>query len=640
MVWCAALSAGEAADSVLQDIIQKAATLPASSVARLLVATWSAGASRQCLHQQLAGVLLSKAGGDESVSNAATLLPPAAASNSTLVTQLFQLLQQAWQSVSQSRGQNKLLMMPWAMDEVSPFLCAAADLPEIAPASSAFVSQLVQSLLKGGHGHYVAQHYTAWVHKFGLQLDTPQMVQLLEQAGPAKALPLLMAGVQEEGEAPGAVATGLLRALLQVAESDGASEPTILAAAAQLLSSPGAPVTESLCTTALQVVAKNAGSAGRDALGLAEAAFSAAAANNMQPTQPAAVACIRLAAHDAVATQWLEVVIEAISKAAPTTAAAWYKALLEQGIQVHTAAQDGTASRLNPALSVLLTTAGSLQVKLDAATLAGLVTVGLSTAEGGQLPVLAAQAAQRQGQFSRCINQLSPAQKSSLSSALIGAQEWSLALAASRDAEILSQIQAAAADQQLPVDVLTAALDAAVLAGRPDLTLAFLQGHVFSNSDLEGSALLAVLGGQAGLVGLCKHILSSNPHIPATAEQQQQQQEAEQNQKTVVQLVQKLAAEGDVSLNDTTWRGALDAVTASAAAHQQDQPAQTAAEGVVAMCRLASANTDCPTVGWHLYAAAKLAIAPACAPLADAVLQVGTHVCLLLEWRTSGTCIL
>jgi hypothetical protein len=438
-----------------------------------------------------------------------------------------------------------------------------------------------------------------------------------------------MGGVEEEATRPGAAATSLLRAVLQFAEGHGGVDPAVLVTAAQLLSRPGVAIDASLCTSVLQLANRSAGSAGPDALAVAEAAFIKAVASNLLPTQQAAAACISLATHDAMATQWPEIMNDSMSRAAPAVAAAWYKALFEQGIQVNTAAHDGTAVGLYPTLRVLLTAVGSQQVKLDAATLAGLVTVGLSAAggAGAELAVQAAQAAQHQGQFFKVVNQLSPAQKASLSSALIGVQEWSLALATSRDADTLSQVLAAAADQQLPADALAAALDAAVSVQRPDLTMAFLQSHVLASPDMKGSTLLAALGSQAGLVNLCKHLLSSKPHLPATGEELRQQEHA---QKVAVQLMQGIAAGGDVSLTDSTWRGVLDVMVGAAAVQQPGVPAQEAVQAVLTLCRVASAKTEGPAATWHLYAAAQLAVTPHSVPLAGACLQVGCGWCAAL----------
>jgi hypothetical protein len=138
------------------------------------------------------------------------------------------------------------------------------------------------------------------------------------------------------------------------------------------------------------------------------------------------------------------------------------------------------------------------------------------------------------GVLPKVVAQLTLEQKQMLSTALVDALQWSLTLASSRGPEVLIQVLGAAGDQ--PAKALTAALDAAVVAKRHDLTLAHLQAHVLAIPDTERSTLSA---GLVRLVRLCKHVLRK---VSSTAQQQWH------GQKVVVQLVQKVVAGNTYSL--------------------------------------------------------------------------------------------
>jgi hypothetical protein len=428
---------------------------------------------------------------------------------------------------------------------------------------------------------------------------------------------------------------GLLYALVEAAK-DAGTDPAILAAAAQLLSSPHMTVDAGLCTSALQAAARNAGTAAYGALALAEAALRRAIPSNLQPSGRAAAACISLATYDTIATQWLEVLKDCMTKATAAAKAAWYDALLQQGAYQHSRAKQCATSVLSSAMSALLTAAEGQQVALTSDTLASMVAVGLSVEDTkAQLAVQAACIARQQDMLPKVVAQLTSEQQQVLSSALIGASEWSLALAASRGPEVLTQILAAAGGQQLPAEALRAALDAAIIGDRPDLTLAYLQTHVLANPNMNCSTLSAVVGGQAGLAQLCKHVLGK---VSSTA----QQQGHEQN--IVAQLVQKMVAEDGVRgrvrkmvagnsmlLDNTTWQGILDAMVSNAAAQQSNIPeAAAAAADVLALCRLAVNKTRGGAATWHLYAATQLAGRPQCVHLVVACLKVREWSRLLL----------
>jgi hypothetical protein len=622
-LWSAALKAGSRGESVVSSIVHAAACFPPSIVARMLVATWSAAESCRVLHHQLASVLVFQlvvdadlVGTDwfEKAQQALMTLPNQPPDASFIMPRLFNLLYEGWQD-RQPRS-----IQPWAMEEVIPLLAGiSAEVAHGKETSSVqiFGQQLVQSLLQGGHGQYVAEEYTRLVSFTGVQLGSTEQAQLLRQAGPAKALPLLMAEVELKGVR--ASDQGLLQALLESA-SKGSSDCAVLAAASQLLSSPSITASAGLCTSALQAAARNAGSAAHSALELAQAAFKRAVQIGVQPSSQAAVACIKLATQDRTAAQWLEVVKESLTQAA---AAPWYDALLLYASEQHRKAQQGAALVLMSAMSALLSAAASQQVELEVETLLSIVATGLSDSAGGsagenaQLAVQAARIAQQQDLLSKVLTRLNPGQRQALSSALVDAKEWGLALSTSQEPRVLSQVLEASAGQQLPGSALTAALDAAVTADCPDLTLAFLEAHILPASDLQGSALLSVLGGQPGLVRLCKHQLRGGSSTGQAMQAQGQQQ-----QNAVVQLVQKVVAGNSAPFNKDTWQAILDAMVSAVATQQLSVSGEKGTEDILALCRLASTNPHRATGTWHLYAAAQLAAAPQCVSSAARCLQV------------------
>jgi hypothetical protein len=630
-LWSAALKAGSRGESVVNSMVSAAACFPASIVARMLVATWSAAESCRVLHHQLASVLVFQlvvnadlVGTDwfDRAPQALMPLPSRPLHTSYIMPRLYNLVYEGWQGRQPPRS-----IQPWAVEEVLPLLSGVSTVVAQSKGTSPvpiFGQELVQSLLQGGHGQYVAEEYQQIVTYTGIQLGSTEQAQLLQQAAPAKALPLLMGEVQVQGVR--ASDQGLLQALLESA-SKGSSDSAVLAAAAQLLSSPSITASAGLCNTALQAAARNVGTAAYGALELAEAAFRRAVPNGVQPSPQAAAACIRLATHDAIAAQWLKVVKESLTQAAAAVAAPWYDALLSQASEQRSVAQQGAASVLTSVMFALLTAAASQQVELEVETLVGIVVTGSPDSAGGraegsvQLAVQAARTAQQQDLLLKVLPRLNPEQKQALSSVLVNAKEWGLALSTSQEPRVLSQVLEASAGQQLPASALTAALDAAVIANRPDLSLAFLEAHILSASDLQGSALLSVLGGQPGLVGLCKHLLrggsSSGQAMQAQGEQQQQQQ------NVVVQLVQKVAAGNSAPLNKDTWQAILDAMVSAFVATKQVSVAGDEGTGdILALCRLASTNPHRATGTWHLYAAAQLAAAPQCVSSAARCLQV------------------
>jgi hypothetical protein len=622
-LWCQAVSTSAAEGKlIINSMLVQAASLPVTSVARMLVATWSAAEARRVQHQQLAGVLLAQAAGDPSLSGATTLLPPeSAAKQDDLVAHVLKLTQQAWHSVT-SRQPDGVLVQPWAMDEVAPLLFAVNTAQ--APSASAFAGQLVQSLLQAGHGRYVAEHYTAWVQGLGLQLAATQQMQLMQQAGTTQVLPLLMAGV--EGGSSAEAAAGLLRALLQLASSDDSqAEPAVLAAASKLLRRPDVPINERLCTTALELAAGMASTAAEDALDLAEAALSCALARNIQHTEETHAACISLLAQKATAARWQEVMLTSIAQAPPATVASWLAALLEEAT-LQSAPTGEVANQLLPAICALFTAAEGQQVKLSGDTLWWLVDSGLAPENANvQLAVQAVKSAQRQAQLPQVINRLSSAQKTDLASALVDAQEWGLALSVTRTPLILRQILEAFQDKLLPADALPVVLDAAISANQPELTVAFLQAQVLSNPHLKGAALWDVLGREAGVIQICKHVLGSRS-APAASEQVQHHHAAD----VLVQMIQQVVETQQVVLSRNFWSGLLDIFISAAAA----QPGSAAGrvEGICTLCRMASRQQAASPGTWHLYTAAHLAAAPGCAAAAVACLQVNRSYVWLSMW--------
>jgi hypothetical protein len=646
-LWCAALNAGPHGELVVNSMVKAAACFPASSVARMLVATWQAEESCKVHHHQLVSVLVFQLvvnadlvgtawfGG---AAQALMPLPSQPPGPDYIVARLFNLVYEGWQ------GTQPCNIQPWAMEEVIPLLSGVssvvADSKECSPVQM-LGQQLVQSLLQGGHGQYVAEVYKRLVAGAGLELGSTEQAQLLQQAGPTKALPLLMSEVEDKGVR--ASDQGLLSVLLESASS-GSSDSAVLSAAAHLLSSPSITARPGLCTSALQAAARSAGTAAHGALELATAAFTRAV--NMQPSRQAASACISLATGDNIAAQWLEVVKESLTKATAAAAAPWYDALLMQASEL---AQQGGASALMSATSTLLTAAGSQRVKLELETLVRTVVLGLSGSAAGnagaQVAVRAVRIVQQQHLLPKVLARLDPGQRQALSSALVDAKQWDLALTSSREPAVLSQILGAAAGQQLPASALTAALDAAVTAERPDLTLAFVEAHVLAGRDLNASALLTILGGPAGLVRLCKHLLLSASSA-GQAKQPQGEQRAEPKQQhqqhVVVQLVERVVGGNSGSrrqsnsrsnrqpLDYSNWQVILDAMASAVAAKQLPVSGRPVAEDIIALCRLASSSTKCAAATWHLFAAAQLAAAPQSVSSALYCLEVSKGVDMLL----------
>jgi hypothetical protein len=620
-LWWSAVSTSSAeGDMIISSILQQAPSLPVTTVARMVIATWSEAENRRAQHQQLAGVLLAKAAGDASLSGVTTLLPPpTAARRDDLVEHILKLTQQAWQSVTSKQSEG-ILVQPWAMDEVAPLLLAAPQQP------SAFAGQLVQSLLQGGHGCYVAEHYTTWVQGVGLQLDASQQLQLMQQAGPTQVLPTLMAGV--EGGRSKAAAASLLSALLQLASSDDSQmEPTVLEAASKLLRRPDMPIDAGLCVTALQLAAGMASTAAEGALDLADAALSSALARDIQHTEETHAACISLLIRRATAAQWQEVLLTSIAKAPPATAASWLAALLEEAtVQISPTVE--AASQVFPAICALFSAAESQQVKLSAGTLWWLVERGLLPENANpQLAVQAVQSAQRHAQLPQVIDRLSSTQRTALASALIEAQEWGLALAVTCTPWVLRQILTASQGKQLSVDALPAVLGAAIATKRPELTVAFLETQVLANPDLKGAALWDVLGREAGVVELCKHVLGSKSE-PDTSAQEQHHHGAH----VLVQVIQQVVGTQQEVLSRNFWFSLLD-IFISVAAAQPDSIA--AGVEICTLCRVASQQHTSPAGNWNLYAAAHLASAPGCAALAVACLQVIRSDVWLSMWRAA-----
>jgi hypothetical protein len=195
-LWCAALTAGEAGQPVLDNIVKEAACLPAPTVARMLVATWSVGDSYREHHHQLASVLVFQLVvnadllGSSWSDKAMLALMPSPAKPVDLrvkVARLYSLLHEAWQGMHSSQPQS---IQPWAMEQILPLLAGVKGLlvKGREDYNPAFGTQLVQSLLQGGHGQYVAEEYRRIVDYTGLQLRSTEQAQLLKQAGPAKAL--------------------------------------------------------------------------------------------------------------------------------------------------------------------------------------------------------------------------------------------------------------------------------------------------------------------------------------------------------------------------------------------------------------------------------------------------------------------
>jgi hypothetical protein len=480
---------------------------------------------------------------------------------------------------------------------------------------SAFATQLVQSLLQGGHGGYVAQHYSSWMLQLGLQLDSAAQSQLLVQAGVNTALPLLMAGVPD-GSGHNAAAT-TLRAVLQVATSKSAPHsermPALLQAATQLLASDSMRIEASLFTAALQAAAHGCSSDPGAALALAQAAIHHAAASNIELEEEGAAACIILAADETLGAQWRESLEAGLDRLPLQTAAAWYQLLLVQGagqLQAHS----DTYTLLASTLSSLLTSAIRQEVSLESGTAHRLISSGLAAAtqhpNSIQLAVQAATLTDKWESLRQVLDHMSSAERKALALALIEAQQYSLALQVTRNVQVLTHLLQVACGQQLPPDVLRTALEAAVSADRPDLVAGFLQAQVLVK---EGAELMEVVGQEPGLVRLCSCLLSSRS---STAQQHQQQG------SLVVGLVQRMVA--GVRLSEDTWHALLEATVNAAKLRQSEFP--QSASVMLQMCRLAAqasltaADGSAPAK-WHLHAAIQLAAVQYCVPLSVACLQ-------------------
>jgi hypothetical protein len=607
IVWRAAVMLPHDADSaqkVAGEVLGRVGGLDYSITAQLIVTSWEAPQPQRHLHQQLV----------------------AAVKQHTPIT--AHLLYTGWQGLGHFKQ-----VQAWAIEEVLPILRVAMASPDAQErtAASALTNGLAEELLQSGQGNILLQQYTAWVKELELCLGKSSLLQLLQQAGISRALPVLMGGrAESHGKED---STALLQALLESARTPDQSSQDITAllqAATQILRTIGRTLTHDIYTAALEATAFNADTLPMPALDLGQAALTRAVASGQKPGEDMAAACASLAEHSSVSAAWLEVLGTALSSSRPATALNWYS-VVNQQLRKRT----DNSLPVSPLLACL-TAIEKQRQHTDAATLAGLITAGLAVAgqqpAGRQLVLQAFSNAQWHGHMQQTMFHLASEQRPQLAHILVEEQQWELAVAASQDDSTLQHILNASAVCQLPPAAVLAVLKAAVAAHNSGVTAAFLHSQVFAQTPQHGSDLISGISDVGLLEPLCKLLLSTTAgkiHGKETAggATAQAEQQHRWQRSAVLSLLRWVVAGGGLTAGNT-WGRLLELYAHSLSAHPEaasrvGSDDQGPLASLLSLYSLAAGRVEpSEAAAWHLQTALQLAAVPGCAPVAAVCLEV------------------
>jgi hypothetical protein len=576
-------------------------------VAQLLITSWEAPESQRHLHQQLT----------------------AAVEQHIPIT--AQLLHTGWQGL----GQSKLQVQAWAVEEMLPILKAAMASSAVQEqrAASALLRQLAEALLQLGQSNIILQQYSSWVQDLGLRLGKSSLVQLMQQVGISRALPVLMGGGAESlGRGDG---SEVLLALLESARKPNQSSEDVtalLGAATQVLTSTDRTLSHDIYTAALEATALHAETLPKPALHLGQAALTRAVTSGHKPGPDMAAAfAYLLAERSIVSAAWLGTLDTVLSSYRPASALAWYRAVNQQLQKL--------ADNILPVSPLLacLSAAEQQGQHTDATTLAGLIEAGLAVAgqqpEGRQLVLQAVSNAEQQHGVAQTMAHLASAQRQQLAHILVEQQQWELAAAASQDDSALQHILHASAACQLPPAAVLAVLTAAVAARNCEVTAAFLHSQVLQRAPQDSFDLVSGISDVAVLEPLCKLLLStaaSKIHGSGTAGaalSQAEQQQHEQQRSTALSLLRWVVSGGGL-ITGKTWGRLLELYAQSLSAHPEAASRgashdQGPMAGLCSLYSLAAGRVQpSEAVALHLQTALQLAAVPGCASVAAVCLQV------------------